>query len=262
MTNFVDASQLTGTLDRRASEWTPQSLHQIFLRHGCTIIREAVPHTVLKNVKNLIATAYENTADLHVYDQDIRKASAGRFSGFELVDDPLIQDFLDRLYDGQTWRRDSVTARRVNGAEINQGWQRPLPLHLDSQYHGFEFTTNFWIPFQDCGVETPALQLVPVDYIRTRKYSGFTSSPLWGSDKWNCGYFIEGVFDPSAIVEEFGAECFLRPKMRKGDAIVASNWVIHGTYATPNMRSGRMNAEVRFIGSAREVRGIEGLLEG
>jgi hypothetical protein len=35
--------------------------------------------------------------------------------------------------------------------------------------------------------------------------------------------------------------------------IIASNWIIHGSYRTPDMTKGRTSAELRFIGSHLDV---------
>ena len=41
--------------------------------------------------------------------------------------------------------------------------------------------------------------------------------------------------------------------MRPGDLIVSSNWIIHGTFQTETMKTGRTSIEVRYIGDKREV---------
>jgi hypothetical protein len=41
--------------------------------------------------------------------------------------------------------------------------------------------------------------------------------------------------------------------MRTGDLIVASNWLIHGSYRTPQMSQGRVSVELRFIGTDLDI---------
>jgi hypothetical protein len=252
----LNASALVSAekLDREASEWSDDSLHRTFLRSGCAIIRGAVSKTLLTDVQNAIVAAYAKTTDVHVYDKDLLEISGGRISGFELVDFPLLNDFLGRLYAGQNWRKLYVTARRIEGIKNDQGWQRPLELHLDSQFHQPQFTTNFWIPFQDCGEDAPSLQLVPLDYLRTRRYSGYTGSPLREGEGWQTGYFPYGIFDAEEVSKAFGDECLFRPVMHPGDIVVASNWIIHGSHRTEQMTKGRTSVEIRFIGDQMDVR--------
>jgi hypothetical protein len=213
-----------------------------------------IPNNVLQSIRDVIASAYTKTTDLHVYDPDIRATSNGTLSGFELVDVPLLREFLDRVYEDQEWRQHSVAARRIEGVDTDQGWQQPLELHLDCQFHQFEFTTNFWIPFQHCGVDSPVVQFLPLDYHRTRRYSGYTGAPLREGEQWHLGYFPDGVFEPDTVAREFGPECLYHPVINPGDAIIASNWIIHGSYRTASMKKGRTSVEVRFIGSQLDVK--------
>jgi hypothetical protein len=249
----ISAPALSHKLDRSCADWSPRSLHETFLKHGCAVVRDLIPCDLLRKVQRAIEAAYTKTDGLHVYDPDILKSSAGRFSGFELVDVPLVNDFLPLVYVGQGWTRESVTARRIEGVDQGRGWQNPLGLHLDSHFHRFQFTTNFWIPFEECGVEAPGLQLVPLDYLSTRQYSGFTGSPLRERKRSSADFFNEGIFSPDVVAEKFGPECFYRPIMRPGDAVISSNWLIHGSYRTMEMRRGRTSVEVRFIGDKYDV---------
>jgi hypothetical protein len=252
----INASAVVGTgkLDRAASEWTGSSLHRAFLRSGFAIVRGVVPLTLLKEVECEIVRAYAKTKEIHVYDRDLLVTTGGRISGFELVDLPLLNDLLARIYDGQHWRKLDVTARRIEGSKDDQGWQQPLELHLDSQFHPFQFTTNFWLPFQDCGVDSPCLQLVPLDYLQTRQYSGYTGSPLREGEDRHTGYFPQGIFDLAEVTRKLGGECLFRPVMHPGDLIVASNWLIHGSYRTEKMAKGRTSAEIRFVGEHLNVK--------
>ena len=250
---FIDGSGLAGQIDRDASNWTAESLHRTFLTHGCVVVRGVIPIDALESLRDVIAREYTKTTDLHIYDTDIKAATDGTRSGFELVDVPLLQEFLGRVYEGQNWRQHSVNARRIEGVDSIEGWQKPLELHLDCQFHQFEFTTNFWIPLQHCGVESPAVQFLPIDYRRTRQYSGYTGALLREGERWNFGYFPDVVCDPDVVTKDFGPECLFHPVMNPGDAIIASNWIIHGSYRTPNMRKGRTNVEIRFIGSQLDL---------
>src|SRR5262249_49222107 len=241
-------------LDRNASDWSPQALHRAFLKYGCAVVRNIISRATLDAVQKAVLKSYERVNEVHIYDSDIRDATAGRLSGFELVNDAqILKEFLSRVYVGQCWREYNVTARRIQGSELKENWQGPLELHLDSQFHSFAFTTNFWIPFQDCGIDAPSVQFVPVDYLSTRSYSGYTGIPSRIEEKWHRAYFREDAFKLDAVTKAFGDECFLRPVMKPGDVIIASNWIIHGSYRTPQMTKGRTSIEVRFFGEKTDV---------
>jgi hypothetical protein len=255
MTPKIDAGSLVPTVDRRAEDWSAEELHRTFIRYGCAIVRRAAPIQALQEIEAAILVAYSQKTEpgFHVYDSDIAEASGGRLTGYEAVDTPLLRAFLALVYEGQVYRRDSVTARRIQGVDGNEAWQRPLGLHLDSHFHSFQFTVNFWIPFQECGLEAPGLQLLPLAYPETRRYCGYTGAIHREGEKSNRGYFKADYFDRDAIIKNFGEKAFLRPVMKPGDVVVSSNWILHGSYRTPQMRNGRTNIEVRFIGDNIDV---------
>ena len=235
-------------VDRTAQRWTPRKLHATFVKHGCAIVRQAIEHSILNRTFDAVRAAYAKTDDIHVHSDAIKNESDGVLSGYELVDTPLLQRFLSIVYAGQSWHRYRVSARRISGVDENTSWQKPLDLHLDAEFHAFNFTTNFWIPFHECGIDCPSMQLVPVDYLTTRVYSGFTGEPLIQGEQWNKGHFNREAFKIDRVSARFGSRCFLRPVLRPGDLIISSNWILHGSYRTPAMRKGRSSVEVRFIG--------------
>jgi hypothetical protein len=250
----VNAGVLTSVLDKPVSQWTAASLHRTFLAHGCAILRGAIDRGRLADTRLAIEEAYVQYPGLHVHDPHIRTVTKERMSGWELADIPLLQGFLKLVFAGQNWGGREMTARRIQGFDRDsRDWQRPLDLHLDSQFHGVSFTVNFWIPFDPCGVDAPALQLVPVDYKTTRAYAGFRGRLRRKDDPWFFGYFTKDALDVDAVTKTFGENCFLRPVVTPGDVIVLSNWIIHGSYRTAKMRTGRTSAELRYIGSNLDV---------
>jgi hypothetical protein len=248
----IDARALAPKLDRRADQWTPETLHRTFLKYGCAVVRGGIDHATQAKIKEAIDAAYLSRPGPQVWHPDIMAASGGRVSGWELVDTTLLQDFLAIAFAGQDWRPSHVATRRVKVAS-NQEWMKPLELHLDTFFHDFNFTINFWAPFDACGVDAPSLQLVPLNYRRTRAYSRFTGKVLRENEEYKCGYFRPDINDPNAATKHFGRNCFFRPEMMPGDVIISSNWIIHGTYCTPHMTKGRTDAELRFIGSSLEI---------
>jgi len=242
-------------LDRAVREWTPQTLRDAYLAHGCAIVRGAVDPAMLDRLREAIDRAYLKTSDVHVYDAAIREAD-GELTGFEVADTSLLRGFLDLLYAGQAYKGANVAARRVHGSsEVANNFQVPLKLHVDAQYHGPTFTVNFWTPLQACGVDSPTILLVPVDYKRTRAHVGFTGKKLREGGEFYTDFFDLGSMDVDVVKRTFGDDIFLCPVMAVGDVVIASNWIIHGSHHTATMTQGRKSVEVRFIGTRMDVRG-------
>jgi ectoine hydroxylase-related dioxygenase (phytanoyl-CoA dioxygenase family) len=240
----------SGPLDLPASQWTAAALHQTFLTRGCAVVREAIQPRLVKQVSDITGLAYHRKGEPeHVDEEDIVKAHWWRRTDpYTMAASPLLQDFLHLVFGGPEFKRLGATARRIRGQELHSvDWQKPLELHLDSFFHPFEWTVNFWIPFDPCGEEAPCLQLVPVDYKRTREFSQFSFEKHREAEH-HFGHFPEDVLAMDRVVSEFGENCFLRPKMQPGDIIISSNWIIHGTYQTPQMTKGRTSIELRYIG--------------
>src|SRR4051812_9994442 len=124
-----DAKEIVHLIDKRADEWTPASLRRTFLEYGCAVVRGAIPTYQLDWMSEIVARAYQQTNEVHVYDRDLMNFSNGTVSGFELSNTDLLQGLLQAVFVGQNWRRESVTARRIQGVELNHDWQQPLDLH-------------------------------------------------------------------------------------------------------------------------------------
>jgi len=251
--SLIDAAAVAPLIDRALSGWTPEALREIYLRYGCAFVRKAVPLDLIEKTRAAIDKAYETTSEEHVYGKQIRAASGGALSGYELVSDPKLKQFLDLVYSGQFYFRKNATARRIIGKKAQPNAQQPLPFHIDAQFHRFQFTVNFWVPLQDCGIAAPSLQVLPLDYRNTRAYSGYTGSILRPGEPFRFGYFANRVFDPDVVLAAFGEQAMLHPPMRAGDLIVSSNWIIHGSYRTPEMEEGRTSVELRFIGTDLDI---------
>jgi hypothetical protein len=249
----IDASELALVLDRPLADWTADSLRECYLRHGCVIVRGAIAPALIEQARLAIDKAYQRTSEVHIDADAIAAASGGTLTGFELVAHPTLKRFRDLVYSGQLYFQESVTARRIQGSETGLDWQEPLTLHLDAQFHRFRFTMNFWVPLQDCGIDSPSLQMVPLDYLTTRAYSRFTGRRLRDGEAYQQGFFTEHGLDVREVTRAFGPAALLHPIMRTGDLIVASNWLIHGSYRTPQMSQGRVSVELRFIGTDLDI---------
>lgn len=226
-----------------------------YIRHGCVVARGVIDLAAIAMVRSITEQVYARTQAEHVYDPEIAEATQGRQSGFELISHPLLRRFMALVFSGQRYRRESATARRIRPRGGDAHWQEPLELHVDSFFHQFWFTVNFWIPFDECGVEAPGLQLLPVDYRETRRYSRFSRQPIYSSKPtaMNGCHFPEPNFKVKDLEADFGTGCLFRPHMKPGDVVVASNWIVHGSYRTDAMANGRTSMELRYIGTCPDI---------
>jgi hypothetical protein len=216
------------------------------------VVRGGIDRDAIERLRSVIAGIYDRDVGLHVHEEDIAEATNGRLSGFDLVE-ARFRPFLDRVFSGQPYKRETATSRRIQGRGQDASWQAPLELHLDSFLHAFDFTVNFWVPFDEAGVDAPGLQLLPVDYRRTRAFIGFSNRRERSNAKFNYGHFRRQEIDFDDLETAFGPGCLFRPQVRVGDVVIASNWIVHGTYRTPAMHNGRTNIELRFVGSCRDI---------
>ena len=74
--------------------------------------------------------------------------------------DLLREVFGDREYEISS----DTSARRVGRVREPPHWLPPLGPHLDAFVHPPRFTVNFWIPFQECGIDAPGLGVVQAPF--------------------------------------------------------------------------------------------------
>jgi len=249
-------AEIHRNLDRDLREWSLESLHSIYLRFGCAIVRNAIDRMRLAELEELATGIYARKPVLHISDLDFSEETRGGRSLFELIADPLFKELRNAIFEGQNYSIHSGACRRIQGSESNFDWQQPLALHLDSQYHPFAFTLNHWIPFQDSGGDIAGIQFLPVDYRATRMFCRFTGHPQRSPEEFNFHYFPADCLNPERIDATFGDGCLFQPRINAGDVILLSNWIVHGTYRTNAMKRGRMNVELRFIGECIDIAGL------
>ncbi len=251
-----DWPQIFREIDRDVGAWTPESLRAAYVRHGCAVVRRAIDTGAIAKLRAVISDIYVRTNDVHVYDHEISDATRGALTGFELVGHPTLQKFLQLVFTGQRYERENATSRRIKAKGGDKDWQEPLSLHLDSYFHQFWFTVNFWVPFDECGAAAPGIQLLPIDYRATRGYCGFSKRPVFEERDGGLGnsrYFPWEEVSVDTLEHDFGRGCLIRPMMKPGDVVIASNWIIHGSYRTPDMTKGRGSIELRFVGTCPDI---------
>jgi hypothetical protein len=114
----IDASEIAPVIDRSLSEWTPENLRQAYLDYGCAIVRGAVLPDLLCKVHAAIDAAYARTKDVHVYDRDLKAVTAGALTGYEIVGDPKLKQFLDLVFCGQWLAGAALAASRLSNPSL------------------------------------------------------------------------------------------------------------------------------------------------
>jgi hypothetical protein len=170
------------------------------------------------------------------------------------------EDLLGGLFCGHKHSIYRGTAsRRVDATNAQGSWMPPLAPHIDAFFHDFEFTVNFWIPFQSCGEDRPSLGVVRARFGDVVTFSGYDGGPAVNgpNDEWNSARFNklirEMAYSEPRAVEYFHkvfADRKWTPSYRCGDAMMLSNWTLHFTHATPEMVAARSNVELRFWSKA------------
>jgi hypothetical protein len=228
---------------------SPKKLRQIFLTHGCVIVREALDPARVRALRAPFEEVFANDK-FQFFDADYARHG----SLFDILSDKKFDQFLRLVFADHEIIQTFGQGRRVAGLESSTAWQQPLQIHIDAQVHHFEFTVNFWIPLDDCGIRAPSMQLLPRNYLQTRAFVGFTPEVQRAGEEMLLGHFLPDRFQDETIKAAFGQNCWCRPVMKVGDLIISSNWILHGSYRTPEMKEGRMSLELRYRGDKIDIR--------
>lgn len=166
--------------------------------------------------------------------------------GCERVEDlmaPLSAPGLDGLFAaamGQGWRcqleqswvRKKFAPEQAPESGYHlQNWHQDgaLGVHFPPQPGpaiAFTDLLTCWIPFNDCGADSPGLEFV------LRRQPALL-------------HFTE--LDDAALRQGFDARDFWVPAMEFGDGLIFLNDILHRTYVHPRMRDNRMSIEYRIF---------------
>jgi len=126
--------------------------------------------------------------------------------------------------------------RRVEPTDTADGLGLRLPFHQDQNILG-EPVVNFWVPFTNCGVDAPSLELVSrrLDEIETPDRH---DRNLYGQ--------MGAEIDEELIHERYGDD-LVAPVMAVGDAILFLGTTIHRTHIAPGMTKARNSVDVRVV---------------
>jgi len=144
-----------------------------------------------------------------------------------------------RRYFGEScisyYQHDTVRYQRPDISHLS------YPFHQDGSYHSRDprqhDSLTTWLPFLDCGVDAPALQLVP------HRLDEILPLPE--------GKQMPYLFcDEEEVLQRFGARLWA-PVMRAGDVLLFDGFTVHRSYITAGMVRERNNADLRVFPKSR-----------
>jgi len=227
-----------------------------FRSDGCVLLRHFAATGDLARLREAIDGAAP-PGSLHFNDSDMRARGLPHFCDYLFADKhrALVESLV-----GAGFRVSSNTVtRRIDAEAIDidvevgggDGYQQPLPPHLDAFFHRFVWTINFWVPFRDCGRDAPSLGVVCASADETKAFTGYDGRKRRAGPppKWNFANFSNAGFAVDDLRTAFGERVWT-PEYELGDAMLLSNWTLHFTHALPEMTERRGNVELRFTGRA------------
>jgi hypothetical protein len=163
------------------------------------------------------------------------------WSMYDLISTPALISLAQTLLGPEVAASPFGHSRRLtmDSARHCNGWFAPkIGWHADAQYHSpNRFTLNFWVPLDECGVDAPGLELIPLSLSASREVLNYPQRMLV-PERLPDALAAAGLLDKS-----------IKPEMRVGDVLVFSNWTIHQTHVTPNMTGDRASFELRLVGA-------------
>jgi hypothetical protein len=245
-------------IDFRSAE--PDAIVSILLRQGAVLLGNFVDTGALGTVHDMMLKAYEQVEGYHVFPKELRELGLPMYS--DILFTARHRDVLDKLFGSRGYEISSQTAsRRVSRSRQPPHWLPPLGPHLDAFIHAPQFTVNFWVPFQACGVDAPGIGVVTAPFAEILSFTGYENGAEIWADTARDAHFarfrpaMRAMYrenDPAVIAalrDQF-RDRIHTPAFEPGDAMMLSNWTLHLTHATAEMAKTRENLELRFWSSA------------
>jgi hypothetical protein len=231
-----------------------------FLNQGCVLLRNFVDAAALDRAYDMTLKAYACVDGYHIYPDHLRQLGMPMYSDI-LFGERHFAMLREVFGDRECEISVDTCARRVGRVRAPPHWLPPLGPHLDAFVHPSRFTVNFWVPFQECGVDAPGLGVVCAPFDDVLSFAGYQNGAKVWDDPEPKGHYAEfrremkalhRNHDPDMIArmrERFSGQ-IATPAFRPGDAMMLSNWTLHQTHATPAMTKTRENLELRFWSAA------------
>jgi hypothetical protein len=231
-----------------------------FLNQSCVLLRNFVDVAALDRAYDMTLKAYARVDGYHIYPDHLRQLGMPMYS--DILFGERHFDLLRELFGEREYEISADTcARRVGRVRAPPHWLPPLGPHLDAFVHPSRFTVNFWVPFQECGVDAPGLGVVRGPFADVLSFAGYQNGAKVWDDPEPKGHYadfrpemkaLHRNHDPEVIAqmrERFSGR-ITTPAFKPGDAMMLSNWTLHQTHATAAMVKTRENMELRFWSTA------------
>jgi hypothetical protein len=231
-----------------------------FLHRGCVLLRNFVDRAALVRAYDVVSQAYEKVEGAHVHPRQLRELGLPMYS--DILFTQQHHDLLKKVFGVHGYEINVYTvSRRMGLASKPPPWMLPLAPHIDAFVNSLEFTVNFWIPFQECGIDAPSLGVIEAPFADVLSFTGYQNGAEVWVDPERIKQFSRfrpemaalcRFSDPATVAEmreRFHGQ-IRTPSLVPGDAIMLSNWTLHFTHATPSMTKNRENVELRFSSSA------------
>jgi hypothetical protein len=240
------------------AEIPPRDIIARFFRDGHVVLRNFIDPAVLSEFRKTLDAVHDKVKFFHVFNRQFIELGLPDFHR-HLFDERHYQLLKELFGPFEYTIHDGTGSRHVDSIDAlasEAQWMAPLAPHLDAFFHLFEFTVNFWVPLQPCGVDAPGLGVVRANLDEVISFTRYDGHPAvcGGDGAWNFANFdpVMAAMNrkvPQAI-EYFHttlADRIVTPSYALGDALMLSNWTLHFTHARPGMSVARReNVELRF----------------
>jgi hypothetical protein len=238
---------------------TAADIVSTLLRSGSVLLRNFVDTAALTRVHEMVLLAYQRFERKHLHPAHLRELGLPAYS--DLLFTEQHYDLLDKTFGRRSYEiSDDTASRRMRLARKPPYWGMPLAPHVDAFFHSPWFTVNFWIPFQECGVDAPSLAVIESPFADVLAFTGYQDGAEIWADPEPVGHLTRfrpemkamcADCDPALIAsvrERFHDHIHI-PSFAPGDAMMLTNWTLHFTHTTPSMTKARDNLELRFRSS-------------
>lgn len=262
-------------LSARAEGLNPARVVAALEKHGCFVIRSALPEPVLERIAERVHQGYDEIdsafrAGTLSPEAERRCYSYGILRPFEedlicadrrpmrdhmqdLVRHGLLRDVV-RSYLGRqiTLLLEACHVRRQGPDQFG----RPVPLHQDASV--MRMTSgrllNFWVPLVDgAGLRAPGLSFFPKSLssiVESRKPQDGKSL----SERLYSSFEL----DKAAVRAAVGDLPLWSPILDRGDVLCLDGWTVHKTAFDPAMTATRYDFEMRFCRTSDLQPGMPG----
>jgi hypothetical protein len=247
------AGQVPDELDFRAASL--EEILTIYFTNSFIILRNFVEPAAVMRLSDDLQKVHGTVDELHVRLTDFTNLGLPHFHEYLFEQKHL--DLLRAIFNGAAYNVSGATHSRVIDVRPGGSGMPPLAPHVDAFFHAVEFTTNFWVPFDSCGVDAPSLGAVRAGFKEILEYTGYDGGQNLNNpgNPWNLPRFREDMTHlangvPGAVqaFKKRFAGRLCTPVYKLGDAMMISNWTLHFTHMTEQMTRSRRNVELRFTG--------------